>query len=307
MYSYRLSALAIQDGAESISWKGERKREKDSQGTGIMARIRTIKPEFMQSETIGNLSREARLLFIQLWTVADDAGRFRASSRLLASLLYPYDDDAPGLLSGWLSELEDIGCIRLYQVDGTTYADIPKWLKHQKIDRPSKSRLPEFDEDSRALATDLVPSTLDPGPSKKEISPNGDTKKNSEDDFWFVSFWEKYPRKRRGNRDKAWRASLQARRRGSQDEIMNGLLRYVASAEVARGFAKGAAAWLNDDRWTFDYIEPIKSNTSGIGLVASANELIDEFRSAQNGGVRDNREGTNQAKISHAPQITRRH
>ena len=39
-----------------------------------MARIRTIKPEFPQSETIGKLSREARLLFIQLWTLADDEG-----------------------------------------------------------------------------------------------------------------------------------------------------------------------------------------------------------------------------------------
>lgn len=36
-----------------------------------MARIRTIKPEFPQSETMGRVSRDARLLFIQLWTVAE--------------------------------------------------------------------------------------------------------------------------------------------------------------------------------------------------------------------------------------------
>ena len=59
-----------------------------------MARIRTIKPEFPHSESMGRVSREARLCFILLWTIADDAGRLRGNSRMLASLLYPYDDDA---------------------------------------------------------------------------------------------------------------------------------------------------------------------------------------------------------------------
>ena len=30
------------------------------------------------------------------------------------------------------------------------------------------------------------------------------------------------------------------------------MLAYAASNEVRRGFAKGAAAWLNDDRWATD-------------------------------------------------------
>src|SRR5690554_237465 len=114
-----------------------------------MARIRTIKPEFPQSESMGRVSRDARLLFIMMWTIADDAGRLRAASRMLASLLFPFDDDAPSLIEGWLAELEDEGCIRRYVAGGTTYAEIVKWLEHQKIDRPSKSRLPAFDEGSR--------------------------------------------------------------------------------------------------------------------------------------------------------------
>lgn len=113
-----------------------------------MGRIRTIKPEFPQSESIGKLSRDARLLFIQLWTIVDDAGRARASSRLLASLLYPYDDDAPALIGGWMDELHDSGSIVLYQVGGSNYLVIPTWLEHQKIDRPSPSKLPPFDSDS---------------------------------------------------------------------------------------------------------------------------------------------------------------
>lgn len=109
-----------------------------------MSRIRTIKPEFPQSESVGKLSRDARLLFIELWTVADDSGRSRAASRMLASLLFPYDDDARDLMDGWLDELEGNGFIRRYEADGSSYLEICNWLKHQKIDRPSPSRIPEF-------------------------------------------------------------------------------------------------------------------------------------------------------------------
>lgn len=113
-----------------------------------MARIRTIKPEFPQSETMGRVSRDARLLFIQIWTVCDDSGRARGNSRVLASLLYPYDDDARALLPGWLDELEDVHAIRRYVVGGDTYIEVCNWLKHQKIDKPSGAKCPSFDEGS---------------------------------------------------------------------------------------------------------------------------------------------------------------
>ena len=122
-------------------------------------RIRSIKPEFWESESLGRVSREARLLFIGLFSCCDDVGRARASSRLLASRLYPYDDDAFKKLPGWISELEKQGCIRQYQVDGEAYIDIPKWQNHQKIDKPSASKLPPFDairEDSRGFEKDSL-------------------------------------------------------------------------------------------------------------------------------------------------------
>lgn len=118
-----------------------------------MARIRTIKPEFPQSESMGRVSREARLCFVLLWTICDDAGRTRASSRMLASLLYPYDDDAGKRIDGWLLELERENCVARYEVDGNTYLEVRNWLNHQRIDRPSASKIPAFDESSRVLAS----------------------------------------------------------------------------------------------------------------------------------------------------------
>lgn len=117
-----------------------------------MSRIRTIKPEFPHSESMGAVSREARLCFIMLWTLADDSGRLRGNSRMLASLLYPYDDDAPEMIEAWLSELECQNCIVRYEVNGSKYLEVCNWLTHQKIDKPSRSKLPGIDEGSRILA-----------------------------------------------------------------------------------------------------------------------------------------------------------
>lgn len=128
-----------------------------------MARIRTIKPEFPQSESMGNVSRDARLTFIQLWTLADDEGRLRGNSRMLASLLFPYDDDAATLIDGWLCELERERCVVRYKADGQSYLQIDSWLMHQKIDKPSKSKIPAPDDSSRKLANPLEQSSGDQG------------------------------------------------------------------------------------------------------------------------------------------------
>jgi len=142
-----------------------------------LPRIRTIKPEFPQSESMGRVSREARLCFILLWTLADDSGRLRGNSRMLASLLYPYDVDAGTLIIDWIGELEREGCVTVYRIASDHYIQILNWLKHQKIDKPSQSKIPEFREEYRILANPREHSLLDQGSRKgsedqgKELKP----------------------------------------------------------------------------------------------------------------------------------------
>jgi hypothetical protein len=143
-----------------------------------MARIRTIKPEFPQSESIGRLSRDARLLFIQIWGICDDHGKARASSRMLASLLYPYDEDARGLIPGWLDELEREGCIIVYEVDGNSYLRVEKWASHQKVDKPSQSKFPNPPDDfakarEASRLTRLGPKDRDQGPKDPVPTSSG--------------------------------------------------------------------------------------------------------------------------------------
>jgi len=149
-------------------------------GNGVfaMARIRTIKPEFPQSESMGRVGREARLCFILLWTLADDAGRLRGNSRMLASLLYPYDDDAKELMDGWLAELSTEGCIQRYEVDKTNYVQITAWLNHQKIDKPSQSKLPALPEVSRKVSKPREKSFT---PAEKEVAEGKGREGNGED------------------------------------------------------------------------------------------------------------------------------
>lgn len=108
-----------------------------------MGRIRSIKPEYPKDELLGTMSRDVRLLFVMLFTLADDEGRFRASPALVRGELFPYDDDLTQHQVGdWLRVLDESGRIRLYAAGGQQYGVIVKWKEHQRIDKPSVSKFP---------------------------------------------------------------------------------------------------------------------------------------------------------------------
>lgn len=125
-------------------------------------RIRSIKPEFWVSESMGRLSRDARLIFVGLWSLADDHGRFRADPRLIAGQLLPYDPDGAEVASRALASLREEGCVVLYEVDRSRYGAITGWKQHQKIDRPSASRLPQPPETALANPREASASPREP-------------------------------------------------------------------------------------------------------------------------------------------------
>lgn len=88
---------------------------------------------------------------------------------------------------------------------------------------------------------------------EKRVDPPVVPPRGKEYSAEFLEFWARHPRQRRGNKQNAWRAWKQALTRASIGEITAGHIDYLASDEVRDGFAKGAAAWLNDDRWKSDY------------------------------------------------------
>jgi hypothetical protein len=108
-----------------------------------MARKRMIEPELWTDEQVSNLSRDARLLFIGLISNADDEGRLKGTPRYLKAVIFPYDDIGASLIDSWLNEVISQNLVIRYNVNGDEYLVLPSFLKHQTINRPSPSRLPE--------------------------------------------------------------------------------------------------------------------------------------------------------------------
>ena len=58
-----------------------------------MPRIRTVKPEFWEDELLGVMPRDARLLFIATFNMADDEGILRWTPAYIKAQAFMYDDD----------------------------------------------------------------------------------------------------------------------------------------------------------------------------------------------------------------------
>lgn len=107
-----------------------------------MARIRTIKPDFWTDEKLVECSLSARLLFIGLLNFADDNGNLTRSPKKIKMQIFPADaiDCEPLII-----ELITQGVLIEYSVSDEKYLHIKGFAKHQVINRPSKSPIPEPD------------------------------------------------------------------------------------------------------------------------------------------------------------------
>ena len=115
-------------------------------------RIRSIKPEFWSSPDIAALSDSDRLLFIGLWSYVDDHGRGRDDVALIVAALYPHDmvanpRDTVAKVRDGLARLSEANLIRRYTVASRTYFLVTGWGKHQRVDKPKASRIPEPTEE----------------------------------------------------------------------------------------------------------------------------------------------------------------
>ncbi|MGX1268322.1 hypothetical protein [Streptomyces phaeoluteigriseus] len=109
-----------------------------------MARIRTVKPEAFTSESLAEVTVAAERTFFGLLTQADDHGRHRDNAAIIAGLLWPLRAEHTSVhVEDDLHQLANAGLICRYTgCDGRLYLHIVTWSEHQKIDKPSQSRLP---------------------------------------------------------------------------------------------------------------------------------------------------------------------
>jgi hypothetical protein len=95
-------------------------------------------------------------MFVASLNFADDAGNLDRSARQLKAQTLPYDEVEPEPL---VAELLRVGLFIEYKVADKLYLHIKNFELHQKIDRPSKSRLPLYDTSLSAQRPLSEPST----------------------------------------------------------------------------------------------------------------------------------------------------
>lgn len=126
-----------------------------------MARIRTLKPDWLENERLASCSDAARLLSVSLILLADDYGNGRAAEGFLLGRIWLYSDELGGArekLRRALAELQvaPVGVepfLVLYLVGRQRYFSIPGWKRHQFVQHPGRPQVP--------------------GPEKGEILPAG--------------------------------------------------------------------------------------------------------------------------------------
>ncbi len=125
-------------------------------------RIRTIKPEFFTHPSILACSPMARYLLIALLGQADDEGRLYDQPIKIRGEAFGESDQVK--VPKLLEELVHRGRIRRYEADGRRCIQIVNFTEHQRVDRPSLSRIPRepLDESSANPRRPLVEPSSTP-------------------------------------------------------------------------------------------------------------------------------------------------
>ena len=156
-----------------------------------MARIRTIKPKFWDDSKIGKLTRDARLLYIGLWTFSDDIGVVIGDAIWLKSKIFPYDQIQIQQFDKWITELVTNGFICLLSYKGERFIYLPNFTRHQVINRPNvddlnipkeliesnKDKITEQSLINHGIITELSLPIKGEGKGGKETSSNEEAKK----------------------------------------------------------------------------------------------------------------------------------
>lgn len=110
-----------------------------------MARIRTIKPQLFTSERVDEYAGDMFRTFAGLFCYADDKGRGRDDEHLVKAEVWPRVKRMTA--AKVRAHIDAIaapkdGPLCQYRVDGKDYFHFLNWTEHQKINRPTPSKLP---------------------------------------------------------------------------------------------------------------------------------------------------------------------
>lgn len=148
---------------------------------------------YVHSRKIGMLGPWAEVIYLRLLAASDDAGRFYARPFKVAAQLLSERLESGSIavadVAAALDELELVGLLRRYAVEGEALLELTDVVKGARRDRDPKIDFPgpekadsDTDGHRRApMGTDghpLVPTSVPPVPSRARVSENEPEKEN---------------------------------------------------------------------------------------------------------------------------------
>lgn len=110
-------------------------------------RIRTFKPEFFRSPDTAKASPMARLLYMAMWSWANDEGIGETNLYGLLGFAFPDSDELTVKdLQRLLKEIQSVYKVEFYVCRGRHFYSIPTWELHQKTERRAAGKFPKPDD-----------------------------------------------------------------------------------------------------------------------------------------------------------------
>jgi hypothetical protein len=140
---------------------------------GVVARQRVIHPGIWSDPVFGSLSDAEQVLYIGLFSNADDEGRIMAGAAYLKSVIWPHRDvsqrGVERIRDKVVSAFEQI---ELYSVKGVEYIAIKNFAAYQKPKYPTPSRIPAPEAKNEEEDSPNPPETFrKPSPNPPEVFP----------------------------------------------------------------------------------------------------------------------------------------
>ena len=131
-------------------------QEIEIEGVREMARKRMIDPGIWSSEDFSKLTSFSKLVFIGLFSLADDEGRGKANPSYLKSMLFPYEEGIRSAdIKKTLQEIASTMSVIFYTHDEKEYYALKSWGKFQTINKPTPSAVPAPVSDCSAATAGL--------------------------------------------------------------------------------------------------------------------------------------------------------
>jgi len=107
-----------------------------------MARKRTLPPQFWTCEAVIDCDPMTRLLFLGLWSFADDFGVQPLKARTIRFQVFPGDAIDEERLRPMIEELRTRGLVDIYTVGRQEYVAVVDWEQYQTVGKRARRRHP---------------------------------------------------------------------------------------------------------------------------------------------------------------------